>query len=144
MALRHSTGLRMWLITTGLDTAFDTNGRIAFYAGASPATADTAPTGSQLAVLTLSSNAFTWAACSTCATANAITSACATASGTVSYFVIYNTNETTLGSNASFTDKRLLGNVGLTSSGSDMTFDNTTWTASGTVNVTSFIWQSPS
>lgn len=146
MTLRHSTGMRTFLLSTGFDTAFDTNGRLAFYSGASPTTGDASMvTGaSLLATLTLSANAFSWATCSTCATAAAITSACATASGTPAFFVLYLTTETAPPASAVLTDKRVIGVVGATGTGSDITFDNTTWTASGTVAMTSFEWISPS
>jgi len=146
MSLVHSTGMRTALLSTGFDTTFDTNGRITFFSGASPVSgnASMATGASQLAILTLSANAFTWSACSTSAVAQAITSACATASGTPAFFVIYLSTETAPPASATLTDKRVIGGVGVTGSGSDITFDNTTWTASGTVAMTSFAWISPS
>jgi hypothetical protein len=142
MAIKHSTGLRNWMITNGFDTAFDTNGRIAFYTGASILTADASATGTLLATLTMSSNAF-GAPAAGVATAQAITSACAVAAGSVGYFFIYLSTETALSSSALVTDKRLIGTAGSTGTGSDMTFDQNVWSASGTVAVTSLTWTAP-
>lgn len=59
MALRYSTALRDFLNEGGSIKQALANGKIKFYSGTQPATADTAPSGTLLATITASSGAHT-------------------------------------------------------------------------------------
>ena len=143
MALKHSTGLRNWLISNGFATAFDTDGRINFYTGSIPSGADDAATGTLLATLSLAADAF-GSASGGSVSANSISSDTSVDnSGTPGYFMFYKSGETAPGSGATAADKRLLGTVTITGGGGDITFDSVTWVAGGTAAMTNFSWTAP-
>lgn len=142
MALTHSTGLRNFILDSGLKTAFNTNGRINIYSGSPPA-ADNAATGTLLGTLTLSATAFA-AATGGASVAAAITDdSNADASATAGYFMMYLSTETAPGSAAGSTDKRLLGTITATGGGGDMTFDVIAFIANGTIHITGFTYNYP-
>jgi len=143
MALKHSTGLRNWLISNGFATAFDTDGRINFYTGSIPSAADDAATGTLLATLSLASDAFGSASGGSVSAASISSDTNVDASGTPGYFVMYKASETAPGSAATATDKRLLGTVTIGGGGGDITFDSVTWIAGGTAAMSSFSWTAP-
>jgi len=139
MTLLHSTGLRNFKLGTGLATAFDTNGAIAFFTGTMPAR-DAANTETLLATLPLSADSFGTPSAAA-AVANTITSDVnVDASGTPGYFCIWNTTQTALTSAASATDRRLYGTVTINGGGGDITFDNITWVAGGTAAMSGFTY----
>lgn len=108
MAIRRSTPLKNYAIDSGMDTAFDTTGRIAVYSGAQPATADTAASGTLLGTLALSSDSFA-AAASGAMAVNAVTSdSSADASATAGYCRWYRTGDTAPGlAGNGTTDRRM-------------------------------------
>lgn len=59
MTVRHSTGLRNLMLSTGGFTEIFANGIIDVYTGAQPASADNAPTGTLLGTITKNGAAFT-------------------------------------------------------------------------------------
>jgi hypothetical protein len=139
VALSHSTGLKNFIDDSGMQTAFDTDGRIAIYSGSKPANADAdVGAGTLLATLSLASDAF--AANSSGSVAfNSITSDTdAAASGTAAWFRIYKAADGATGSSA--TKRRLDGSITATGGGGDMELDNTAVTQHGTVAITSGSW----
>jgi hypothetical protein len=142
MSIQHSTGLRNFLLASGIATAFDTNGRIAIYSGTKP-TRDAAATGTLLATLTLSADAMGTPASGAVAF-NAITQdSDVDASGTPGYFVIYNSTETALTSVAGATDKRLMGDITATGNGGDITYDSVAWALHGIATLSSLTYTAP-
>lgn len=139
MAITHSTGLRNYSLDSGPATAFDTTGRIAIYTGTQP-TANAAATGTLLATLTMSSDAFA-AASGGAIVANSITGdSAADATGTAGYFIVYRTGDTALTSAAGTTDRRLIGSITATGGGGDMTFDTVSFVSGVPVNMTGFTY----
>jgi hypothetical protein len=108
MAVRRSTPVKNLAIDSGMDTVFDTTGRINVYTGSQPATADTAASGTLLGTLALSSDSFA-AAASGAMAINAVTSdSSADASGTAGYVRFYRTGDTAPGSAGNgTTDRRM-------------------------------------
>lgn len=137
MTLRMNTALRN-LLADAFGGAFDVDGRINFYTGAQPASADAAPTGTLLATSVLPADAFAPAAAGLAA-ANAIASIAVAASGTVGWFRVYKAAD---GAGASTTLKRMDGSVTATGGGGDMTFDNVAWVAGGLEAISSFTFDS--
>lgn len=139
MALKHSTGLKNFLLDSGIGTAFDTTGRLNIYTGPQPATPDTAASGTLLGTLTLSSDAFA-AAASGAIALNAVTSdTTADATGTAGWFRFYRTGDTAPGSAGNgTTDRRLDGTIT-----SDMAMDNTSVIAGGTIALSAWSYNAP-
>lgn len=112
--------------------AFANGGTVAFYSGTQPANANTALSGNTLlAQLSLSATAFA-AASGGVATANAITAAAATASGTATFFRIYESDGVTAVCD---------GSVGTASA--DCIVATTTFTSGVTIGVTSLTYTDP-
>lgn len=132
MAVRTSTGLKNSALDIGLGPSFDTTGRINVYTGAQPATADTAASGTLLATLTLSADAFANATGGAMAI-NAVTSGTAAASGTAGYCRFYRTGDTAPGSAGAATDRRLDLLVG-----TDIAIDNAAIVSGGTVALSAY------
>lgn len=142
MAIQHSTGLRNYLLASGIASAFDTNGRIAIYTGTKP-TADAAATGTLLATLTLSTDAMGTPANGAVAFNTITQDSDVDASGTPGYFIIYNTTETALTSAAGTSDKRLMGDITVTSGGGDITYDSVSWAQHGIATLSSLTYTAP-
>lgn len=133
MTVRLSTGLRNFTNDSGIGTAFDGGtGRINFYTGTQPATADTAASGTLLATVTLPSDVFAASSSGAVAT-NAITSVTAAADGTAGYLRFYRTGDTAPGSAGQTADRRL--DMSVAASGADVNFDSVTWATGGTVAI---------
>lgn len=132
MALKHSVGLANFCLDNGIQTAFNTNGRIAIYTGSQPANADTNASGTKLGTLTLSSDAFASATGRAVALAAVTSDTSADASGTAGWFRIYNNGDdpdtVTAATGAQTTQRRLDGTIG-----SDMAIDNASVVAGGTI-----------
>lgn len=141
MALKHSAGLRNYILDNGMQAAFDGGtGRINVYSGSQPATPDTAASGTLLGTLTLSSDAFAAAASGGIAL-NAVTSDTSVdATATAGWFRFYRTGDTAPGSTGNgTTDRRLDGTIG-----SDMAIDNASLVATGTLALTAWSYNAPS
>jgi hypothetical protein len=120
MAIRRSTPVKNLAIDSGMDTVFDTTGRINVYTGAQPATADTAASGTLLGTLALSADSFA-AAASGAMAINAVTSdTSADASGTAGYCRFYRTGDTAPGSAGNGTTDRRMDLL----IGTDIAIDN--------------------
>lgn len=112
MALQHSDGLANFILNSGFGTAFDTDGRIAIFAGTVPSGANGAISNTLLGTLTLSSDAFASAA-SRAVAANTITNdSSADNSGTPSFFCMHRAGDTALTSSAGASDRRMIGTIG--------------------------------
>lgn len=112
MALQHSDGLANFILNSGFGTAFDTDGRIAIFAGTVPSSPGAAIANTLLGTLVLGSDAFA-AAASRAVAANAITNdSSADNSGTPSFFVMYRASDTALTSSAGSSDRRMIGTIG--------------------------------
>src|SRR5580765_4879536 len=99
MALKHSTGLKNFLLDSGIGTAFDGGtGRLNIYTGAQPATPDTAASGTLLGTLTLSSDAFAAAASGAVALNTVGADTTADATGSAGWFRFFRTGDTAPGS----------------------------------------------
>jgi hypothetical protein len=135
MAIRLSTGTRNFILDSGLNTLFDTDGAINIYTGTIPADADAdVGAGTLLATLTFSSN-WIGAASAGVMTLAAITSDTnVDASGTAAWFRMYDVSEGVTGSSS--TKRRIDGTVG--TSGADLNFDTVTFVAGGTAAISSF------
>lgn len=135
MAVRLSTGLKTFALTSGLATAFDGGtGRINVYSGAQPATADTAASGTLLGTLTLASDAFAAPASGAMAINTVTSDTSADASGTAGYVRFFLTGETAPGSAGNgTTDKRLDLLIG-----TDIAIDNATIVSGGTIALSGY------
>lgn len=141
MAVRLSTGLMNSSLDIGLGASFDGgSGRINFYTGTQPASANSAASGTLLATVTLPSDVFA-AASSGSATTNSINNVVVGTSGTPGYARFYRTGDTAPGSAASTGDRRLDLAVG---AGQQITFDEYDWVAGGTVAITGITVTQPS
>jgi hypothetical protein len=139
MAIRMSTGLANFALDSGLQTAFDTTGRINVYTGAQPATPDTAASGTLLGTLTLSSDAFA-AAASKAIALNAVTSdTSADATGTAGYCRFYRTGDTAPGSAGNGTTDRRMDLL----IGTDIAIDNASVVAGGTIALSAWSFNMP-
>jgi hypothetical protein len=118
MAVKISTGARNGILDTGLNSLFDTTGRLLLYTGAQPGTSDTAPT--LLATLTLAADAFAAASGGSIAKQGTWTGS-AIAGGVVGYARLQLSSD--LGT-SNTTDKRIDFSVG--TSGTDLIIDNAT------------------
>jgi|SRR3954463_9018834 hypothetical protein len=137
--LKHSTGLKNFIDDTGMQTAFDSDGRLAIYSGSQPANADAdVGAGTLLATLSFGSDAFA-ASSGGSVSANAITSDTdAAAGGNAAWFRIYKAADGATGSSS--TKRRIDGSVTATGGGGDLTLDNIAVTQHGTVAITSLSW----
>lgn len=143
MTIRLSEGLRNVILDSGLATAFDTTGRINIYTGSQPATAATAASGTLLGTLTLASDSVTAGASSGTMTFATITSdTSADATGTAGWGRIYRTADTAPGSTGDSDDRRL--DFAISTSGSDVNFDSTSFVAGGTIAISSLTVTLPS
>lgn len=143
MTIRLSEGLRNKILDSGLADAFDTTGRINIYTGSQPATAATAASGTLLGTLTLASDSVTAGASSGTMTFATITSdTSADATGTAGWGRIYRTADTAPGSTGDSDDRRL--DFAISTSGSDVNFDSTSFVAGGTIAISSLTVTLPS
>jgi hypothetical protein len=135
MAIRLSTGTRDFLLNSGLNTLFDTDGALNVYSGTIPANADAdVGAGTLLATLTFSTD-WIGASASGVMTLAAITSDTnVDASGTAAWFRMYDVSEGVTGSSS--TKKRIDGTV--STSAADLNFNTVTFVAGGTAAISSF------
>lgn len=135
MAVRISTGTRNFILDSGLNTLFDTDGAINIYSGTIPADADAdVGAGTLLATLTFNANWIGAAAAGVMTLAAIVSDTNVDASGTAAWFRMYDISEGVTG--ASATKKRIDGTVG--TSGADLNFNTVTFVAGGTAAISSF------
>lgn len=139
----RSVGLRTFCLSTGFATAFDTDGRVAVFAGTVPTDPEAAIANTRLATLTLASDAFGTPATGA-VSINAVTEdSSADATGTPTFAVFYKNGDTALTSAASASDRRMIVTVGATGGGEELLFSNLVGgqIISGTpVDITSFTY----
>ncbi len=123
MAIQYSTSHRT-NVASQLNTDIGTSAQIIIYTGSPPANVGTAPSGTALVTLTGNSSAFGTAS-SGVLTANAITGANATATGTAGYFRINTSGGTAV----------VQGTCGM--SGADMILNNTSIASGQAVSISS-------
>lgn len=112
MTLQHSDGLANYILDNGIQGAFDTDGRIAIFAGSVPSSGNAAIANTLLGTLTLAADALA-AAASRAVAFNTITNdTSADNSGTPAFFVVYKAGHTALTSSAGASDRRLIGTIG--------------------------------
>jgi hypothetical protein len=135
MAVRISTGTRNFILDSGLNTLFDTDGAINIYSGTIPADADAdVGAGTLLATLTFNSNWIGAASAGVMTLAAIVSDTNVDASGTAAWFRMHDVSEGPTGSSA--TKKRIDGTVG--TSGADLNFNTVTFVAGGTAAISSF------
>jgi len=133
MAVRFTVGAKNASLDAGLGTIFDTNGRANVYTGGQPATADLAASGTLLGTLTLSADVFAVAASGAIAINAVSGDTSADATGTAGWVRFYRSTDTAPGSAAVAADRRMDLLVG-----TDITIDNASIVAGGTINLTSY------
>jgi hypothetical protein len=131
MAIRLSTAARNTLLDSGVNTMFDGQ-RLDIYSGVQPGTADTAPTGTLLATITLPADTFAAATGGSIAK-NGTWSGTVTVAGTPGYYRLRKTSD--LGT-TNTTDIRIDGTVGTT--GTDMIIDVSPFQLNGVFTVNTF------
>lgn len=135
MAIRLSTGTRNFILDSGLNTLFDTDGAINIYSGTIPADADAdVGAGTLLATLTFNANWIGAAAAGVMTLAAIVSDTNVDASGTAAWFRMHDVSEGPTGSSS--TKKRIDGTVG--TSGADLNFNTVTFVAGGTAAISSF------
>jgi hypothetical protein len=135
MAIRLSTGTRNFILDSGLNTLFDTDGALNVYSGTIPADADAdVGAGTLLATLTFNSNWIGAASAGVMTLAAIVSDTSVDASGTAAWFRMHDVSEGPTGSSA--TKKRIDGTVG--TSGADLNFNTVTFVAGGTAAISSF------
>jgi hypothetical protein len=143
VALRLSTAVRNargngWLNGTGTST-FD-SGVLEIRSGTIPADADTAPTGTVLASITLPADAFAAGSAGVFAKAGTWSDASTDAAGTATWFRFRQSGD--LGT-TNTTDERVDGTVTATGGGGDITLDNVVIAAAQALTMNSFSFTEP-
>ena len=143
MALKHSLGLRNFKNASGMQTAFDTNGRLAIYTGSPPANADSNSTGTKLGTLTLAADAFD--AVSGGMSVNLATGdSSADATGTAGWFRFYingdDPDTVTAATGTATTQRRLDGTISASGGGGDMLINTVSVVAGGTIDLADAAW----
>ena len=127
MAIKYDTTTRNDMLAA-LNTRIGASARLRIYNGTRPANVGTAITTQTLLVeLTCNATAFAAAAASGVLTANAISNNTAAATGTASWFRLFQSNGTTA-----------IMDGDVATSGSDLNLNNTSIATGQTVSVTSF------
>lgn len=113
MTTRFSDGLRTKIAASGLLDAFDSDGRVNWYTGSQPASANDAATGTLLGTQSLASDSASAGASPGEVTFNAIADdSAADASGRVGWLRLYRASDTAPGSAADSDDRRIDAAVG--------------------------------
>lgn len=141
MAIRLSTALatamlNSWLNGTGY--SFFNSAIFEVRSGTIPANADTAPTGSVLAAMTLPADAMGTAAAAAAAKAGTWQDTSADATGTASWFRVRESGDA---GTTNTTDERMDGTVG--TSGADLNLDNTSINITQQVTINTFTVTQP-
>lgn len=141
MALRLSTAMRNAMLNgwaNGTGVSLYDSAVLEIRSGTIPADADTAPTGSVLASITLPADSFGAAAAGVIAKAGTWQDTSADATGTATWFRIRQTGD--LGT-TNTTDERIDGTVG--TSGADLNLDNTSIATGQQVTINTFTLTQP-
>lgn len=128
MSLQYSTGVRNAKLDT-VESTIGTSAHLVFLTGSVPANCAAAETGTRVAVLTLPSDWLAAASSGSKAKSGTWQDTSADNAGTISYFRIYDSGETTC---------HVQGTVTITGGGGDMTLDAVAVLAGQTVTVTTF------
>lgn len=141
MALRLSTALRNAMLNSwinGTAASMWDSGVLEIRSGTIPADADTAPTGTVLASITLPADSFAAAASGAVAKAGTWADSSADAAGTASWFRLRQSGDA---GTTNTTDERIDGTVG--TSGADLNLDNTSIGAGQSVTINTFTLTQP-
>jgi hypothetical protein len=141
MAIRLSTALRNSMLNAwanGTADSFFDSAIFEIRSGTIPADADTAPTGTVLASMTLPADAVAAAASGAIAKSGTWSDTSADATGTATWFRIRRSGDA---ATTNTTDKRFDGTVG--TSGSDLNLDNTSIATAQSVTVNTFTVTQP-
>jgi len=144
MSLQFSTGLAVanldaWF-NGGTAQTFLDSAILRIRSGSPPATADTAPSGTVLAEMTLPADAMAGASGHSTVKSGTWSDSAADAPGTGAHFEIVRSGD--LGT-TNTTDKRIRGTVTATSGGGDMELDNVSIAIGQVVTVTTFTLSLP-
>ena len=127
MAIKQTTAVRNAQLDA-LNTQIGASARLRIYSGTRPANANTAITSQTMLVeLTCNATAFAAAASGGVLTANAISNGTAAATGTASFFRLWQSNGTTA-----------IMDGDVAASGADLNLNNTSIATGQTVSVTAF------
>jgi hypothetical protein len=144
MALGFSTALANAILDSlgneGAAVDFFDNSLLQVRTGAKPADADTAPSGTLLAEITLPANAMAAASARAIVKAGTWQDASANATGTAGHFRIIISGDA---GTTNTTDKRLDGTITATGGGGDMEVDNTSFASGQSFTVTTFTLNLP-
>lgn len=132
MTIRISTGLRNH-VATSIGTAFDSD-TLEIYASTQPASADLSTTGTLLVQITLPADAFSDPSSGVLTKNGTWQDTSANATGVAGWFRLRNGDDTL----------RLDGDVTVTGGGGNLTLNQLTTSAGGTVTITSFSITIPS
>jgi len=133
MAVKMSVTVRNALLDA-IETAIGTSAVLKIRSGTVPTNITDSDAGTVLATLNLPSDWLAAAASGAKALTGTWTDTSADADGTAGHFRVYASNGTT---------QHIQGTVTVTGGGGDMTLDNATLVAGGTVNVTTFTLTAP-
>lgn len=135
MSLSLNTQARNAFMDITGNTVFN-SGKIAFYTGSKPATANLAPTGTLLCEFTLGADAFGAASTGTITLSGTpLQDASANGTGTAGYFRLKAASDDD-SLNGAFA--RIDGTITATGGGGDITVDNTSINAGQVINLTAF------
>jgi hypothetical protein len=139
MALGFSTALTVSILdaigNSGSGQSFWDSAVLEIRSGTRPATADTAPTGTVLASMTLPADAMGATSGHTMTFSGTWSDTSADATGTASWFRIKRSGDS---GTTNTTDKRLDGDVGATGSGLDMEINNTSIAITQVVTIANY------
>ena len=132
MALKLSTPAANALLDSGINTVFN-SGTIEIRDGTPPATAGLSQTGAQLAVMSLSADAFAVAASGAIVGSTPWTDAAATATGTATWFRIKTSGDT----DSNIDDESRIDGL-VAASGSDLNLSTVAITINDQITITQF------
>lgn len=135
MTVRMSTGLRNYVLDSGLKAAFDADGRINIYTGSQPADADTAASGTLLGTLSMAATGIGAASAGSSTWAAITSDTSADASGTAGWGRIYKAADSPAGASTTF--RRMDFAIP-----TDVDFDNEVFVAGGTIAISSLVFSS--
>ncbi len=142
--LSYSTALTISILdslwNTGAGQSFADSAILEIRSGTRPVSADTAPTGTVLASMTLPADAMGATSGHTCTFIGTWSDPSADATGTASWFRMKRSGDS---GTTNTTDKRIDGDCGITASGFDMELNNLSIAITQVVNVAAFSFNLP-